>query len=351
MRSTCIHTIALAALSALVFTTGCDLSDDLDAPAAAAPADVDAVIAGLDEAGVLECNDSIEHIFSEDAIQPPEANSGHEPVDEEVVGDALAAAMAAGHSGMWGEARARINEVGYHLCRVADIVVFHPQRAGEGLPLAAWRQGPARPFIVEVPHAWNELRTLEQGVEALLYHDARAVLVSGAHRCAGHEEVACDGRSSVCGAPGAYRVTDPAHNTESAFHAMHAALTTLFPRDYAISLHGTRHDHVVISDGTDLAAHRGIPVAEAAVALNDRITQALQANTRVETCNEMPGFELSERWCGTTNVQGRHLNDSADHCGARADISTGRFIHLEQPLAIRNNHRGMVIEALFDALD
>ena len=36
------------------------------------------------------------------------------------------------------------------------------------------------------------------------------------------------------------------------------------------------------------------------------------------------------RLCGTTNVQGRHVNDDPDPCTKSVARGTGRFIHVEQ---------------------
>ena len=44
---------------------------------------------------------------------------------------------------------------------------------------------------------------------------------------------------------------------------------------------------------------------------------------------------VDERLCGTTNVQGRHLNGSAEPCVDAADAASGRFVHLEQSQSLR----------------
>ena len=43
---------------------------------------------------------------------------------------------------------------------------------------------------------------------------------------------------------------------------------------------------------------------------------------------------LEDRTCGTSNTQGRHLNDSADACEEGAFAASGRFIHLEQNVSV-----------------
>ena len=51
----------------------------------------------------------------------------------------------------------------------------------------------------------------------------------------------------------------------------------------------------------------------------------------VVSCN-LPADDAFEyrKLCGTTNVQGRHVNGDANACRTSVDQGTGRFIHMEQ---------------------
>lgn len=47
------------------------------------------------------------------------------------------------------------------------------------------------------------------------------------------------------------------------------------------------------------------------------------------------------RLLGTTNTQGRYINQSEDPCGIGVDMSTGRFVHVEQEYAkLRESESG-----------
>ena len=97
----------------------------------------------------------------------------------------------------------------------------------------------------------------------------------------------------------------------------------------------------IVSDGTDApaaATHRSRALA---AALADLTGDA------VRSCNDP---DAVPRLCGTTNVQGRMLNGSPDACGTAAAEGSGRFLHVEQALDLRDAdgavHRGQLVEAL-----
>ncbi len=58
---------------------------------------------------------------------------------------------------------------------------------------------------------------------------------------------------------------------------------------------------------------------------------------------------VDARLCGTTNVQGRHLNGASQPCTEAAASASGRFIHLEQSAAVRAQAE-LVIAALAAAM-
>ncbi len=309
------------------------------------------------------CAAALETYFDRGAIRPPGQATGYEADHEAVIGAAFAEAFAVGVEGDLQGMVERLADVridhpdspgtrvaAYTVCQEIALgaVLFRPPM-GSGLPVMAWRTGEARRVIVEAPHPWFERFTLEQGVEAFVEHGARALIVSGVHRCASHHEVACSGRTSVCGDEGSYRESDPAHNPASVFHAMHVALSEAYRQHYAISLHGVGHQRVIVSDGTELRAGAEGPIGAAALDLH----ALLQGEAEVESCNGVREMGHSERYCGTTNAQGRHLNDSDDVCLESADHTAHRFMHLEQPMHVRATEdlRHAVIERVFDRLD
>ena len=62
----------------------------------------------------------------------------------------------------------------------------------------------------------------------------------------------------------------------------------------------------------------------------------------VTQCNDDGTGHAATYLCGTTNVQGRHLNGTADACSAPALSATERFVHIEQSRAVRGDAPGVV---------
>jgi hypothetical protein len=191
--------------------------------------------------------------------------------------------------------------------------------------------GPVAPLVVEAPHPFFEFET---GVEARRIFEraqGRALLMAGTHRCANAAYSSCDGTTGVCSKESErYRESDMAHVTESMFQVMHREVTELYSETVAVSLHGFSDDGLSLSNGTTEAATQTAPVARLGEALAEEFPQK-----RVTYCNDIPGRTREERLCGTTNVQGRHLNGAARACGSFAASASGRFVHLEQSLSVR----------------
>ena len=203
----------------------------------------------------------------------------------------------------------------------------------------------SREAWLEVPHPDSDLGTLEQGAQQVVQLGARALLISGAHRCAAEAAAGCDGTTAKCG--GVLRVSDAAHSERSYFMAAHKALRAVSPNGLAVNLHGMESSGVeaaVVSDGT----RRDNPNA-AANSLRDALNQRLTGERRAFSCND-PADTGYRELCGTTNVQGRFDNGSPDACGAPATSSTGRFIHLEQDSNLRGGDVALVTQALADIL-
>jgi len=217
----------------------------------------------------------------------------------------------------------------YDLCTDANRLVFSPRDASGRAWAVLDLQG--APLQLEVPHPLYDTDTLSEALHLLDRLRARVLLTSGTHRCAALEPTPCAGVSSVCtGTPEAYPASDPAHATDTSFHALHVAASEAFPEDLVVSVHGMSGDGASLSDGTDATVDADSPVARLATAMTGAFP-----NEPITTCNPGTEAEVDLRLCGTTNVQGRHLNGSADPCVETADSGSGRFIHLEQSRSIR----------------
>jgi len=301
------------------------------------------------------CQGGIVTAFTSDEIAPPEADSeGYLRPSEDTLA-AVAGSLQSLLDGDYQVALALAALVSYELCSGEDeeygTALWRPRPllggGSTGRTLFAWRSLAARPVVLGVPHPWFESGTLEEGVTA--FHDlqARALVVSGTHRCANASGSSCDGTTSVCSGAGeaeSFRESDMAHMDVTIYQRIHEVLAQHYDQDWVVSLHGMADDGISISNGTELDSAAGQPEALLGAAL----AQAFPLES-VTSCNDWPGALVYTRLCGTTNTQGRYLNGSADACGAEASESSGRFIHLEQSALIRAQAE-IVIDALGSVL-
>jgi hypothetical protein len=89
---------------------------------------------------------------------------------------------------------------------------------------------------------------------------------------------------------------------------------------------------LIISNG----AHADDPDAKTpATRLRFAIANRIRQPGAVVSCN-LPADAVYDfrKLCGTTNVQGRHVNGDVDACRRSVDQGTGRFIHVEQDSAV-----------------
>lgn len=188
-----------------------------------------------------------------------------------------------------------------------------------------FRENPTLDAVIEVPHVGFEQETLSEGFR-LFMAGARALAISGSHRCATTVESPCrDGTTGVCGGePRGYRTSDTAAFHESFFQSLHEAVVTSLPTVVAISLHGKRAKAgvpvVVTSDGTRTEG--------ADTTLSRRVASMLTASgISAGSCQE-PSSTL--RLCGMSSVQGRVSNGAVDACRDVPTTASGRFLHIEQ---------------------
>ena len=228
---------------------------------------------------------------------------------------------------------------GYWLCRGASeqdegLVLGTPAIPNSGHGVFVWRSDEnAKPMIVEAPHPRFDLLTERQALELFNALRARVLIVASTHRCASSLESGCDGDGDVCGRSDGPPESDMAHALGTVFMGVHRFFAERFPDDLVVSLHGMGKRGISLSDGTTFPTHENAPVARFAKAL-----QVVFPDEHITTCNEFPGAKVDQRLCGTTNVQGRHINGIVvDACSEMATQSAGRFIHVEQSLAVRKS--------------
>ena len=104
-----------------------------------------------------------------------------------------------------------------------DLVVFI---AAPGHGVYVWRTRYATPLVIETPHSYADVYTLNIGLAAQQELGARALLVNGTHRRFG-----CTEADAICPA-------DVAHAPTSVFEGVHEAFVARNPGDVVIQFHG-----------------------------------------------------------------------------------------------------------------
>jgi len=274
--------------------------------------------------------------FSSSEIDPPSSGSGEYTLPSEEVLDSIQASIQALAGAEAAESVLQAAQAGYDLCRGegtdSAVALWRPEESGTGRAVFAWRTAGARGLILEAPHPNYDMQTLVESSGLFDALQARALIGSGTHRCGSDVVSGCSGTTGACGDSAPYTISDPAHSTETVFHAAHEALSELHATDIVISVHGMAGDGVSLSNGTTDDVDSDSLVAQLATALAEAYP-----SDEVTSCNDFDGANNENRLCGTTNVQGRHLNGSLEPCGTAASAASGRFIHMEQELSIRQN--------------
>ncbi|MEE2828052.1 MAG: hypothetical protein VX498_02595 [Myxococcota bacterium] len=294
------------------------------------------------------CEGGVIAAFTDEEIQPPASNSEEYQVPSGDTLEAVEASILALMAGQGALAAAEVAVVGYELCRgegnESGTALWRPLLPGTGRALFAWRATGARPLIVGVPHANFEALTLEEGVDMFDQLDARALVVTGTHRCANTELGGCDGSTSVCGSSAPYRISDMAHSVDTVYQVAHEVFADTFPEDTVLSLHGMAGDGISLSSGVS-----GPVAPDSMHAQLGTLLLLSFADADITSCNSFPGASVQQRLCGSTNVQGRHVNGSSEPCDTPAEEISGRFLHLEQDAEVRQNY-DEIIEDLDELL-
>jgi chitodextrinase len=181
-------------------------------------------------------------------------------------------------------------------------------------------------LILQAPHIKNDTNTGRQAVYCFKNNVARAVFISGTHRCNNSNSSSCSGTTSTCNSGSeAYRVSDTAHNTQSVFQKTTENIFNSVSNSVFIQLHGfgmqATDPYVIMSNGT-----RETPTIDYATLIKEALLDEDNSLT----------FQIAHvntswtRLIGFTNTQGRLINNSTDACSASATTTSGRFIHVEQ---------------------
>ncbi len=197
---------------------------------------------------------------------------------------------------------------------------------------------------ISVPHPLYDSRTNIESVAVLRGTGARFLSISSTHRCSNAATSSCSGTTSVCGATGAYKVSDAAHNVDSFFFRFGVNVHDRSASTQTMQLHGcgsaacpSNNDAADVvarlSAGTttDLPATELVNVLNAE--LNDELS-SLQSGSSL-SCSEP---STDKRLCGTTNPLGRYINGQPDSCqNSATDFAGSRWLHIEQNTNIRRD--------------
>lgn len=191
-----------------------------------------------------------------------------------------------------------------------------------------FNRAPLRPhLVVQSPHPVFDINTGFQGIRVYRHNAARAFFVSGTHRCNGLSYSPCDGTTSVCsGTADDYRYSDMPHVVKSTFHIATEAMLDHDPDLLVVQCHGfaegSGDPDLIMSNGT-----RTTPLG------NDYVLDLRDAFTDLDPSITFKIGHVDLSWTrllGTTNTQGRLLNNSFDPCESAPSSATGNFIHVEQ---------------------
>lgn len=192
-------------------------------------------------------------------------------------------------------------------------------------------------LVIQAPHIKNDINTGKQAVYCFKNNVAKAVFLSGTHRCNHSNFSSCSGTTTTCNSGSqSYRISDMAHNINTIFQETTEVLYTSVSNSVFIQLHGfgkkDTDTYVILSNGT-----RETPAIDYAFQIKEALINEDSSLT----------FKLAHidtdwtRLIGFTNTQGRFINGSSDPCSTSATATSGRFIHIEQEKSkLRENQDG-----------
>ena len=290
-------------------------------------ADAPPVAADADAGSVLEVLFDAPHRMADSLIDMPAIGPVEKP---------FTAALNAAVRGDLAAARQQAAAAGYEIIEKSEdgrayVILMERDRAGIG-PTVAIARNPVRDVVIEAPHPVIDRYSDREAAVLFLKLGARALVISGANRCAAKASSSCSGKTRVCGdGNNPYRSSDPAHNPATLFHTAHLYFSRQWPSSIVFQPHGFSNSGnsvwFVISDGS-----REKRSGDAL--LTGRVRDGLRAalgDDRAVSCQDPKDRDIKTRWlCATNTVQGRDLNGSGDACTVNAASASGRFLHIEQ---------------------
>lgn len=182
-------------------------------------------------------------------------------------------------------------------------------------------------LLIQAPHPVFDFKTGLQSAYVFIQTGARALFVSGVHRCNSTSRSECAGTTTVCSTVGAsdkFRKSDPAHNEDGLFHKTLLVLEALISNTISVQLHGFSW----VSGDPDLLMSNGTTSTPSPDYLSTLKDKLLDEDDTLEF--GIHHISPLSKLTGTTNVQGRFINNSSNPCSSSASTASGRFLHIEQ---------------------
>jgi hypothetical protein len=195
-----------------------------------------------------------------------------------------------------------------------------------------------------VPHPLFDSQTNVESVAVMRGTGARYLSLSSTHRCSNAATSSCSGTTSACGAQGAYKVSDVAHNVDAFFFRFGAIVHDNSAATHTLQLHGcgsaacpSNNDNADIVARLSAGTTDDIPATELVNVLNAKLNEELsplQLGSSL-SCSEP---SADKRLCGTTNTLGRYINGQPSPCeNSASSFVSSRWLHIEQNANIRRD--------------
>jgi len=197
---------------------------------------------------------------------------------------------------------------------------------------------------VSAPHPLFDSHTNTESATVMRGIGARFLSLSSTHRCSNNATSSCSGTTTACGASGAYKVSDVAHNVDSFFQHFGMIVHDRSASTHTMQLHGCGSAACPANDdNADIVARLSagttddLPTTELVNVLNTELNEELspfQLGSSL-SCSEP---SADKRLCGTTNPLGRYINGQPDPCqNSASDFANSRWLHMEQNANIRQD--------------
>jgi hypothetical protein len=181
---------------------------------------------------------------------------------------------------------------------------------------------PSKQISIQAPHPKYDTNTLEQAAAIFEEIEAHTLVIAGAHR----------NSNAIDGCQSGYKISDVSHNVDNFFHVVTEEIINN-TSDTVIQFHGMSASSC---SGVDVYITHGVSTIPVVTDKATKIRNAFRALDGSVTIN-IPGDAPTCSLNATKNTVGRFINDSANACTTSATNYNGRFIHIEQKIALRNS--------------